>query len=156
MIRQSPMAGGFIGRTISNTHVRTSTSINSYWPDVDSVWIKNINKVEDNTNVLLSYILCILVSRFGERLKYSSSDPPLFQTFYEFILQVISSIYLLPFRVQSLYSSLFPWCGTGNEFKSQWQSDAHIPIISKATKRWLVKLEKIRTFVMVRSDMKKL
>ena len=83
MIRQSPIAGGFIDRTISNTHVRTSTSINSYWPDVDSVWIKNINKVEDNTNVLLSYILCILVSRFGERLKYSSSDPPLFQTFYE-------------------------------------------------------------------------
>ena len=83
MIRQSPMAGGFIGHTISNTHVRTSTSINSYWPDVDSVWIKNINKVEDNTNVLLSYILCILVSRFGERLKYSSSDPPLLQTFYK-------------------------------------------------------------------------
>ena len=145
MIRQSPMAGGFIDRTISNTHVRTSTSINSYWPDVDSVWIKNINKVEDNTNVLLSYILCILVSRFGERLKYSSSDPPLFQTFYEFILQVISSIYLLPFRVQSLYFSLFPWYAIrSNTFHfSDWLVTifsfffSHFPLLSlcKACRR---------------------
>ena len=80
MIRKSPMAGRFVGRTRSNAHKH----INKFYkPEVDRVWIKNINKVEDNTNALLSYILCILVSRFGERLKYSSSDPPLFQTFYK-------------------------------------------------------------------------
>ena len=135
MIRKSPMAGGFIGRTRSNAHKH----INKFYkPEVDRVWIKNINKVEDNTNVLLSNILCILVSRFGERLRYSSSDPPLFQTFYKLSCGLFHLKYPLAFRVQSLHFSLFPWCAIrSNTFHfSDWLVTifsfffSHFPLLS--------------------------
>ena len=39
---------------------------------------KNVNKVEDNTNVLLSYILCILMILIDENPSFS----PRFEAFF--------------------------------------------------------------------------
>ena len=54
-----------------------------------------------------------------------------------FLGQFLGHIYYLKLFLTLLMFDVIFFFGIGNEFRSQWQRDAHIPIISKATKRCL-------------------